>query len=322
MTSLRVRDLKRLLPPAAVQMARGLQTCLPGARRSWGSTGGTDGAPYCYEVFLKHLTLCAEAGMEAVPASVAEIGPGDSIGIGLAALVAGSERYSALDVVPYSLADHNRRILDELIGFFRERRPNPSWGWPNYDHLLDGGFFPSRILDEEALRRSLAPARLDGIRAALDGGAAGGIRIGYHCPWMDDAAIEPGSVDWIYSQSVMEHVDDVEGAYAAMYRWLRPGGFVSHQIDLRSHELFPEWNGHWGVPRWRWRVIRGRRVYLINRLPWSAHAHAIRRFFDVRTELTRQEQGGLPERRLRAPFDHLDDRDRRTSGYFVVAVKR
>lgn len=320
--ALHVRALKSLLPPSAVQMARGLLTCLPGVRRSWGRTGGTDDAPYCYEVFLKHLTLCAEAGMGAVPRSVAEIGPGDSIGIGLAALVAGARRYSALDVVPYALAEHNARILEELIRFFQERRPNPSWGWPNYDHLLDAGYFPSRILDEEALRRSLAPGRLDGIRAASQGATGGSIRITYHCPWMSAETIEPESVDWIYSHSVMEHVDDVEGAYAAMHTWLKPGGFMSHQIDLRSHELFPEWNGHWGVPRWRWRVIRGRRVYLINRLPVSAHARAIRRFFDVRTELTQEEQGGLAERRLRAPFDHLEDRDRHTSGYFVVAVKR
>ena len=319
--SLRVRALKSILPPSAVQMARGLHTCLPGVRRSWRRTGGTDSAPYCYEVFLKHRTLCAQAGMASAPASVAEIGPGDSIGIGLAALVAGSERYAAFDVVPYSISEHNERIFEELIGFFQERRPNRSWGWPSYDHLLDERFFPSRILDEDALRRSLDPMRLDDIRAALAGGREQS-RIAYHCPWTSDATIEPESVDWIYSHSVMEHVDDVEGAYAAMHRWLRPGGFVSHQIDLRSHELFPEWNGHWGVPRWKWRVIRGRRVYLINRLPASAHARAIRRFFEVRAELFAEEEGGLPDRRLRAPFDHLDDRDRHTSGYFVVAVKR
>ncbi|WP_242344493.1 class I SAM-dependent methyltransferase [Anaeromyxobacter terrae] len=314
--------LKRLLPPAGAQVARGLQTCLPGARRSWGATGGTDGAPYCYEVFLKHLTLSVQAGMAGVPASVAEIGPGDSIGIGLAALLAGADRYAGLDVVPYSLAAHNRRILDELAGYFSERRPNPPWGWPRYDHLLDARSFPSRILRDESLARSLAPARLDRIRAALEGGASEPIRIEYHCPWASAAAIEPETVDWLYSHSVMEHVDGIEAAYSAMSRWLRPGGFVSHQIDLRSHELFPEWNGHWGVSRLTWRLIRGRRAYLINRLPYSAHARAIRRFFEVRLELLLEEEGGLPAGRLRAPFDRLDDRERRTSGYFVVAVKR
>jgi hypothetical protein len=97
-----VRLAKRLLPPVAANMLRGLHTWVPGATRAWASTGGTDAAPYCYEVFLKHLTLTCAAGMPGVPASVGEIGPGDSLGIGLAALLAGSDRYYGLDVVPYS----------------------------------------------------------------------------------------------------------------------------------------------------------------------------------------------------------------------------
>ena len=266
--SLRLRDLKSYLPPTAVQMARGLQTCLPGARRSWGSTGGTDDAPYCYEVFLKHLTLCAEAGMSDI------------------ARVRGGDRARRLDRHRPRRARRGQRALLRA-----RRRPVLARGSQPADtrrahRLLQGA--PSepvmgmaelrsppgrRLLPEPDPRRGGAAqepraraARRHPRRARRRRGAER-IRIGYHCPWMDDATIEPGSVDWIYSQSVMEHVDDVEGAYAAMYRWLRPGGFVSHQIDLRSHELFPEWNGHWGVPRWRWRVIRGRRVYLINRLP-------------------------------------------------------
>ena len=314
--------LKKLLPALPRQMVRGLHSYLPGASRSWAGTGGTDAAPYCYEVFLKHLSLCFEAGMTAVPRSVAEIGPGDSIGIGLAALIAGSDSYSGLDVVPYSVSARNLVVFEALVDFFQQRKPNPSWGWPNYDHAMDEKFFPSRILTDAALERSLSPARLAKIEAALRGAPSAPIRIAYHCPWTKAAAIEPESVDWIYSHSVMEHVDDVEEAYASMSRMLRPGGFVSHQIDLRSHELFPEWNGHWAVPRWQWRIVRGRRVYLINRLPYSAHSRALRRFFDVRTEMLLEEDGGISDERFQPPFHALDHRERRTSGYFVVAVKR
>jgi SAM-dependent methyltransferase len=316
-----LRALAALLPPTARQLARGIQSCLPGGSRAWRNTGGTDTAPYCYEVFLKHLTLCHEAGMRSIPSSVAEIGPGDSIGIGLAALIAGADRYSGLDVVPYSLSDRNHRIFRDLVAFFRDRKPNAACGWPRYDHLLDARLFPSAALPDGALRRSLAAERLEAISAAL-GGRAERVRIEYRCPWSSAAAIEPGSVDWLWSHSVLEHVDDLEAAYAAMHRWLRPGGFTSHQIDLRSHELLPEWNGHWGVPGWQWRVMRGRRLYLINRQPFSAHARLVRRFFDVRTELTREDPGGIGEARFRPPFDRLDPRERRTSGYFVVAVKR
>jgi hypothetical protein len=322
MQSRSVETIKRLLPRGAWNVARGLQTYLPGTNRHWRSTGGTNSAPYCYEVFLKHLALCHEAGRRGVPESVAEMGPGDSIGIGLAALIAGSDRYHALDVVPYSLRGDNERILSELAGCFRERRPNPSWGWPSYDHLMDERFFPSRILDDRTLRRSTSPARLRAIEAALTGAPSGRIRIDYRCPWTASDALEPESVDWVYSQSVMEHVDDIEVAYAAMHGWLKPGGFISHQVDLRSHGLYERWNGHWGVPGWQWRLIRGRRAYLINRHGYGAHSRAIRRWFEVRTELLLEDAGGIPDAAFRAPFDALPPRERRTAGYFVVAVKR
>jgi SAM-dependent methyltransferase len=317
-----LRALSRLLPPRARAIARGLQSCLPGGNLAWGCTGGTSTAPYCYEVFLKHLAHCHAAGMSSVPSSVAEIGPGDSIGIGLAALISGADRYCGLDVVPYSFSERNERIFRELVSFFRDRTPRPSCGWPNYDPLLDERLFPSAILDDAALDRSLAPDRLDAISAALAGAPGGPIRIAYSCPWTSDASIVPESVDWIWSQSVMEHVDDVEGAYAAMHRWLKPGGFISHQVDLRSHGVSAEWNGQWGIPGWQWRVMRGRRTYLINRLPYSAHAALVRRFFEVRTELLLDADDGLPDERFRPPFDRLTARERRTSGYFVVAVKR
>jgi SAM-dependent methyltransferase len=212
-------------------------------------------------------------------------------------------------------------VLAELADFLRQRKGNPSWGWPNYDHLTDERSFPSRILTEASLARSLDPARLERIRRALRGDDGEPIRIEYRCPWTSSSAIEPASLDWIYSHSVMEHVDDVEQAYECMHRWLKPGGFLSHQIDLRSHGLFPEWDGHWAVARWQWQVIRGRRIYLINRLPYTAHARLLHRLFDVRTEL-RMEEEGLPRERLQPPFDVLEPGERRTSGYFVVAVKR
>jgi len=41
--------------------------------------------------------------------------------------------------------------------------------------------------------------------------------------------------DAVFSQAVLEHVDDVPGLLAQISRVLRPGGVTIHQIDLRNH---------------------------------------------------------------------------------------
>jgi hypothetical protein len=122
-------------------VARGITTMIPGiyriaARRRGGGTGSAD---YCYAVWLKHLTLLWQRGLRTMPASVAEIGPGNSLGVGLAALLSGSARFYALDVVAYSSTDRNLRMLDRLVERFRNRAPKafphqPALGvWPNPD---------------------------------------------------------------------------------------------------------------------------------------------------------------------------------------------
>ena len=73
------------------QMAIGMATWLPGRANLWvGATGGTVSARYCYGVWLRHMKMAREAGLDTNPRVVAELGPGDSLGIGLAALLAGA----------------------------------------------------------------------------------------------------------------------------------------------------------------------------------------------------------------------------------------
>ena len=113
----------------AKALLSGLATWLPGypvMRR----TGGTDSARYCYSVWLRHLVLLHASGRmrHRVPRVVAELGPGDSIGIGIAALLSGAEKYYAFDVVRYSDLDRVRGISTSSCGFssianrFRARR--------------------------------------------------------------------------------------------------------------------------------------------------------------------------------------------------------
>ena len=62
------------------------------------ATGGSTYSRYCYSTWLRHLILLHKYKKN-IPAAVAELGPGDSVGTGIAALLSGCEKYIALDIL-------------------------------------------------------------------------------------------------------------------------------------------------------------------------------------------------------------------------------
>jgi hypothetical protein len=104
----------------------GMATYIPGFKSLTGrKTGGTVSARYCYSVWLRHLLKLERSGLPATFETMVELGPGDSLGIGLAALLSGVHRYIALDVVRYADSARNVQILEELIALFRDRASIP-----------------------------------------------------------------------------------------------------------------------------------------------------------------------------------------------------
>jgi len=162
-------------------------------------TGGTDTAAYCYDVWLKHLTLLWANGLRTIPDTIAELGPGDSLGIGLAALLSGVNHYYALDVMHYANMPRNLLIFEQLVTLFQQHAGRPTKGWPDYDQYLDANLFPSHILTASVLEMTLAPDRLAAIRAALvhPSPDADRITIRYMVPWHEASVIRQATVDLI-----------------------------------------------------------------------------------------------------------------------------
>jgi Methyltransferase domain len=303
----------------------GVASFLPVLRnRVCGGTGGTSSARYCYSVWLRHLVKAKERGLDPLVDTLAELGPGDSLGIGLSALLSGVHTYLALDAKPHAALERNISVLETLLSLFENRAAIPDEDeFPAVEPKLPSYEFPRSILTDEVLGRSLTDRRLSAIRGALQGkdNHPEGVCIRYCAPWWKSPDLSPNTVDMVISQAVMEHVEDVFGTYRSLFRLVRPGGFMSHNIDFRSHGLTWDWNGHWTVSNEVWRLVRGTRPYLINRAPHSVHLNGLNNVgFRVVGDLRRQGPA-ISRNALSPAFRSLSDDDLIISGALFLAVK-
>jgi len=306
------------------ELIYGVATWVPGVKllRAKG-TGGTDSARYCYSVWLRHLVMAKKNGLNPFPKIVAELGPGDSLGIGLAALISGSDKYFAFDVVEHASVARNKKVFDELVALFNNRAPIPADDeFPMVKPHLESYDFPSDILDEDRLAYALEESRLEHIRKSVGSSHREGSLIQYKVPWHEKSMIEKEFVDMIYSQAVLEHVDDLTGAYRAMYSWLKSTGYMSHQIDFKCHGTADEWNGHWAYSDFMWKLIKGKRPFLLNREPHATHLASLTEVgFELVCDIRMTSESQITRNELAAKFKSISDDDLRTSGAFIQAVK-
>jgi len=302
-----------------LQVIKGVLSYIPGLYALFRKhqMGGAVSASYCYEVWIKHLTFLHESGCQGVPKVVAELGPGDSIGVGLCALLSGADHYVGLDVYPFSSVQRNLDCLDELVGFFSERIGCPGPSWLDYQEYLDEHSYPSPILTKETIEKAIEPSRVKRIREQIvtatdrESQSCGtGPIIEYIVPWTDKQTVPANSIDLIVSHSVLEHVSDIDHAIDFCASVLHNGGWMSHQVDFSSHGLTDEWNGHWAISDLVWRLILGRRQFLINREPVSRILNALERNqFNIRALQKRNLKNSIDRHRLAQRFHDLSESD-------------
>jgi hypothetical protein len=257
--------------------------------------------------------------------TVAELGPGDSLGTGLAALLCGAERYVALDAVRYADSARNLQILEELIALFRNRTPIPDqMELPLVQPPLPSYAFPAEFLTSARLETALNPTRLDVIRAALanpgtslrDGGP-----LCYNAPWTM-RMMEDATIDLVISQGVLQFVRDLPGVYKGMVGWLKPSGIMSHEIAFQSIGITTEWNGHWSCSDTLWKLAVGRRRHATNRAPHSTHIALLQQAgCQVVTDERTVRRSDISRTQLAPRFRHLTDEDLTTSSALIQAVK-
>lgn len=262
--------------------------------------------------------LLDRCGFKIGGAKIGELGPGDSLGIGLAALLSGAARYVGLDIVAYSAKADLEKILDGLLLLYSRKERIPDHvEFPRVRPQIESYEFPGHLIDWTNLS-----AKAEKIRSQLRGGLNSGSLLGYRVPWMSLPQIEEASLDLIFSQAVLEHVDSLEETYRTMFAWLRPGGYASHMIDFTAHGRSPFWNGHWAYSDRQWNLVRGKREFLLNREPLSTHLILAKKVgFELLLTKPEQASHGLEAPALAPRFQKMDATDALTSSVLLILQK-
>ena len=277
---------------------------------------GSISSKHCYSIFLRHASLLQLTGVRGIPSVVAELGPGSSMGTGFAALIAGAEKYYALDLANHSTQQKNIDIFDELVTLFCQRAEIPAYS--SYSKIFPDLKCYEHPTFAEIRQNAAFKSRIDAIRKDIVNGT--GIYFEVAAPWMQSNIIQKHSVDWIFSHSVLEHVDNLAETYKATSEWLKVGGHVTHLIDFGSHFLTPEWNGHWALGDRMWSAIKGKRPYLLNREWCSVHLRlATENNFALLWEKRNKRFDGLLREEFSMRYQSMSDEDARTEMVFLIS---
>ena len=288
-------------------------------RRSHISTGGTNNPRYCYSVWLRHLVNLYDCGFHIKGARIGELGPGDSIGTGLAALLSGADRYIGLDALPLSADIDLNPVFETIVRLYERKEPIPDDGeFPRIRPRLTSYEFPDSLIDWVGFHQ-----RVESLRAAIKNGVNHGNIIQYQAPWTSISDVAAQSLDLIFSQAVLEYASPLNDVYRAMGVWLKDRAYASHVIDFSAHGLSPFWNGHWAYSNSAWRLARGKREVFLNREPLNSHlAFAKKCGFEILLLAKDCRTDGLGRTELSPQFRLLDNEDLQTRGVVMVLQKR
>lgn len=195
---------------------------------------------YYFNIYSSHKEKLIQAGFDFPGETIGEFGPGDTLGVGICALLDGFNKYIALDTIRHVNLNKNMQAYLEIVNFYNV----------NNDQIVS-------------------------IENELKNLPDGSKKIKYYVPWNLDNIIVENSTDLIISNAVLEHVLDLDNIYKIMYKWLKPGGYISHVIDYGAHEYSDNWYEHLYVSDSYWRFLMHGRMYPINRVSHSYHLNKI-----------------------------------------------
>lgn len=258
---------------------------------------------------MVHREYLEQAGIDRFHGQVAEVGPGDSSGVGLLMLADGAQQVDLVDRF------YSRRDLDYHKAVY------------------------ARLREAAPALQSLAPLDFDGENCA-------GLARRYGPNATAEAFfVERSGYDFIVSRAVMEHVLDPVTSIERMAAALKPGGWMLHVVDLRDHGMFTDYGfpelTFLRIPPWFYRHM-SEAIARPNRVPLSRYRRTLpsaefkvtglvgvgrldrpTRYEAIPEEMRRRSLDAVrrQRKRLHPAFQGESDEDLSVSGFFLVFRK-
>jgi SAM-dependent methyltransferase len=229
---------------------------------------------------------CKLGNVDVVGATMAEVGPGHSLGVAVALLLAGAARVHAVDV---------KRFADPT---------NPEPFKPIAEYCQANGKIHGQTPDLRELLKRLEYSIVD------DSGN-----------W----PIPAGSLDVVYSYFSGEHLRVPADVLNETLRVLRPGGLCIHAIDLRDHlNMDSNWLNFLYYEPWMYEAMTSKRGQWCNRFRSPQWREIFADKFEI--ILFREGTEPIPSHfrmdKLASQFKKYDEKTLAVSKIWVVAKKR
>jgi len=248
-------------------LLKGTLTYIPGINsilRNKKSEHSCSDSFFCYNLWLRILVHLHQNGEGHRFCRIGEIGNGGSLGVGLCALLSGSEEYYSFEIKEYSSPELNIKLLDELIILFKNKTPISKKLRININ--VNNLGFPEELIDHKYLDISY----IEELRNDLLSASQKKIHIINN--WYNYSSL---NLDLIYSRAVLEHVFDPSVVYKSAVNNLSQNRIMLHDIELHSHGVTTDPDGHYNIPEKLWRIIFGKREYYLNRWTYEDHKSEI-----------------------------------------------
>jgi SAM-dependent methyltransferase len=249
--------------------------------------GAMDTSSYALRVFDRHMQRLGPKPREALVAL--ELGPGDSAASALLAAAHGFRHTYLVDAGDFAVKDV--AVYAQLAaGFSRAGLTMPV----DLDLTSFDGFL-------RTCRATYLTAGIDSLKALPD-----------------------ASVDFVWSQAVLEHVPLSEflPTMRELHRVLKPDGVVSHRVDLKDHLAGALNNLRFSQATWESPLFR-RSGFYTNRIRFQPMLDLFAQAGFAVRDLTVERWKALPTPRTRMadPFRSMDPDALLVSGFDVVLTK-